>query len=206
MAKTFQDKLDELGMNAYNLMEKKWELKNIFNYLLDWRDRKATNLPGWLKQQVEIDNELNTLAHSLIKDRMENTAVNIQRWIVDNINYTPDKVTWQTDEKWQTAKETYSLKKGDCEDGAILFLVLCRKAGIPANRVRIVAGDVKGGGHCWSEFLIAPFSYVMDWCYWPDTSDMNRRKAYILGKAGGGNYYKIWFMCNDEKAFGAFLK
>lgn len=207
MAKNYEEKLMEQGIDAYGLIEKKFEWKYVLNWLIDWKYRQIVNLPKWLAQQVTSENDLDILVQlegwKTTKIPDHEKAIQILRWIKGNIRYIGDIQSWQNEEKWQDALITYKKGTGDCEDGAILFFILCRKAGIPSNRVRIVAGDVVGGGHCWAEFLIAPFSYCMDWCYWPDMTDFSNKKPYIIGQ---GNYKKIWFMCNDVKGFGGYIK
>jgi len=42
-------------------------------------------------------------------------------WIMKSVKYTPDLETWGGD-YWQTPKETWELKTGDCEDLAILWI------------------------------------------------------------------------------------
>lgn len=208
MARTFQEKYEEMNINPYELLEKKFEWKYAFKYVLDWRDRKAINLTDWLKSQIGEANGLDVLAEQLKKDTEHETAASILEWVYYNIVYTGDMAKWKTEEKWQTAMQTYMDRSGDCEDGAVLFFVLCRKAGIPYNHVRIVAGEVndgKGnsGGHCWAEYIVPPFSYCMDWCYWTDLAGLDKKKPYIIGRS---SYKQIWFLSNDEKTYGEFLR
>lgn len=49
-------------------------------------------------------------------------------------------------ENWQRAEATLKRGWGDCEDGTILFIVLCRIAGIPSGRVFNACGWFKGTG------------------------------------------------------------
>ena len=51
-------------------------------------------------------------------------------WVIMAINYEFDN-----DEDWRFAPESLQLKTGDCEDGTILFVSLCRIAGIPADSI-----------------------------------------------------------------------
>ena len=61
-------------------------------------------------------------------------------------------ISWVTyrydeDEEWLFPQETLRLCKGDCEDGTILFVSMCRAAGIPSDRVFNVCGKYNDIGH-----------------------------------------------------------
>lgn len=58
-------------------------------------------------------------------------------WVRQNILYLPDKWQFGLEDLWLFPYETLALKKGDCEDGAILLANLLVAAGIPAWRVRL---------------------------------------------------------------------
>ena len=95
----------------------------------------------------------------------ENTAVqeragqlgsveNCYYWVSSNIFYRPDD-SLGSSEYWLYPSETLALKKGDCEDFAILLCSLIRAKGTPAEEVRVVAGLVPTNGdiagHAWVE-------------------------------------------------------
>ena len=54
----------------------------------------------------------------------------IWEFVVRSVVYQYDKL-----EDWRHPIITYNYRKGDCEDGTILFVTLCRIAGVPANKV-----------------------------------------------------------------------
>ena len=56
-------------------------------------------------------------------------------------------------DNWQSPEETEMMKKGDCEDGAILIANMMLMSGVPYWRIRLNAGDVQGGGHAWVTYL-----------------------------------------------------
>ena len=82
-----------------------------------------------------------------VKSR-DQVLTNIWKFVIDSAWYTYDKV-----ESWQFPQETIARKKGDCEDTTILFVALCRQAGIPPTDVFNALGwlkvDGKDIGHSW---------------------------------------------------------
>jgi len=124
-------------------------------------------------------------------------AMTCLRWVINNIAYTPDVTQFKHIEEWLHAHETFFLRKGDCEDGAILMGNIMLKSGIPYWRIRLNAGDVKGGGHCWVTYLRESDNvwYILDWCYYPNDS-----LRWLPWKAAE-NYFNIWFSFNRDFIF-----
>jgi hypothetical protein len=115
--------------------------------------------------------------------------------VIDKTKYTSDTSQFKDDETWLFAFETSNLKKGDCEDGAIYLANILLSNGVPYWRIRLNAGDVQGGGHCWVTYLRESDNkwIVLDWCYWPDESiEMN-----LLWDAAE-KYFDIWFSFNQR--------
>jgi len=114
------------------------------------------------------------------------------------IKYTGDKELKGQTEFWQNPEDTLTLQKGDCEDGAILIKSLSLIAGIPDWKVRVCAGHVKGGGHAYCTYVRDDDTQcVMDWCYWPNQKEVNKRTLLANEK----NYYEIWFSFTSEYTF-----
>lgn len=143
------------------------------------------------------DSTIPTLPSGLTNDEV---AVSALRWVHDNITYFSDNSSTGYNEYWQFPFETLCLKTGDCEDGAILIANIMLKAGVPYWRIRLNAGDVKGGGHAYVTYLRQEDDkwYVLDWCYWYDESLVNfgTKEFKDLEK-----YYGIWFSWNQKFAF-----
>ena len=121
-------------------------------------------------------------------------------YVMDNIKYTPDKSQYGMNEYWCFNYETLNSKKGDCEDGAILLYSLMRKNGIPAWKIRLNAGNVKGGGgHAYLVYYVESKKkwVVLDWCYWPNTFAVDKRKEYKKET----NYHDVWFSWNEDYAW-----
>lgn len=120
------------------------------------------------------------------------------QWVINNIEYTPDSDQFKLSEVWLFPYETYNLRHGDCEDGAILLANMLLKSGIPYSRIRLSTGDVQGGGHCWCDYKKDDgTTVILDWCYWPNESkDLNL--SYSKAKA---KYFNTWFSFNKKYIF-----
>jgi len=116
-------------------------------------------------------------------------------WVNKNIKYTQKLDKENKGEYWQYANETNNLRTGDYEDGAILMANMMIASGVPYWRIRINAGDVKGGGHAYVTYLKESDNkwYVMDWCYWYKSSGTLWKTAE--------KYFGIWFSFNTKFAF-----
>jgi len=120
-------------------------------------------------------------------------ANNALKHVAKNITYTSD-----AKENWQWADETVERKLGDCEDGAILMANIMIKSGIPYWRIRLNAGDVKGGGHAYVTYLRETDNtwYILDWCYWYNESEKIKKTWKTASK-----YFGIWFSWNTRYGF-----
>jgi len=136
--------------------------------------------------------------HKLIGKDDDETMYRILLYVINNLKYTGDKETKGQVEFWQNPEDTVTLKKGDCEDGAILIKSLSLVAGVPDYKVKIAAGLVKGGGHAYVIYLRDNNTWcILDWCYWPNRLHINKRKKF----ADESNYYDVWFSFNHEYSF-----
>ena len=63
----------------------------------------------------------------------------IEKWVMKNIQYHSDKKQFNMNDRWTLPWETLQRKKGDCEDGATLLIVLAVTAGVPKDRLRLYA-------------------------------------------------------------------
>jgi hypothetical protein len=167
-----------------------------------------------LQERVEIDVKtmltgndalvqklLNT--HNLKGATHDETISNIQKFVVGYLKYIGDDLSNCTMEYWQFPFETIADRTGDCEDGALLIAALAINAGVPAFRVRVVAGMVQPaptapqGGHGYVSYLRESDNQwvVIDWCYLEDSNIPVAEKS--LHK--DNQYYKdVWFSFNNE--------
>jgi hypothetical protein len=205
-------------------------LRQIVAYLLNSSYRQSVTLTPWLEEMVETDTDASRTALEAIRKDFpydpldyDSVVLSVLKWAVMRFKYVSDKTVWKLDERWQTSEESLALMTGDCEDGAILMYVLCRKIGVPANQLMLFCGSVLGGGHCWLGYrpLDYPLNFVfLDWCYWSDThSVLNRSLFYIQDKtiveytnqsdtytSTKSNYYSIWFVFNSELSYLSFKR
>lgn len=192
--------MEKFGQTVLDSIDSHMRQSRPITYRLDWRYTNAIYLKNWINEQMtDIGGEIKMVAKSIKGSDNDEKILNVLHWVFSNIDYKSDKERWKTTEKWQTPYETYSLKTGDCEDGAILLFTLARLAGISANQIRIVCGDVRGGGHCWVEYISDSNgqTYYIDWCYWPDFKEITTRPIREELK----NYYKTWWGFNDKAYF-----
>jgi hypothetical protein len=136
----------------------------------------------------------------------DETMWNIQKWVAKNIKYVSDSTNSGVPEYWQFPFETLALRLADCEDGAILIASLAICAGIPVNKVRVVAGFVKPhevtapeGGHGYVAFERADKSITaIDWCFYEDSNiEMSKKPAIENNPL----YKAVWFSFNNEKSY-----
>ena len=125
----------------------------------------------------------------------DETAKKALIYVHDNIKYESDTVQFKEPEQWLFPFETLHLRKGDCEDGAILIANILLKSGVPYWRIRLNSGDVQGGGHCWTTYLRESDNtwQILDWCYWYNPNGVEWKTAE--------KYYQIWFSWNKKYTF-----
>ena len=121
-------------------------------------------------------------------------------YVIQKIRYTSDTDQFKMNEMWLFSWETQFLKKGDCEDGSILLANILLKSGVPYWRVRLNAGDVKGGCHAWVTYLTEEDNewVILDWCYFPGNDVRDLKKTW---KEAEQEYFTIWFSWNKKYAF-----
>ena len=186
-------------MSWYNIL-KRWDFgfayKDIW-YILDWRKPVKGSVRKFLKEQLSVAHKLyvnGTLPR--LHGTQDNKVINALRWVKENITYEVDSKRFGVAEKWQTIEETLNFKKGDCEDGAILLFCILYVNRVNVLQFKLVTGDVKGGGHCWLEYMpdqtFGQYSlgtwYTMDWCYWYSPAQFGSRTAKDESK-----YLKDWW-------------
>lgn len=131
--------------------------------------------------------------------------VEILKFVVKRITYTPDLTKWKVPEMWEDAENVYNTYTGDCESGALLILTLARMSGIQPEKIYLVAGDVLNGkvkeGHAWILYISDNGKIkVIDWCYWPDLKAIKYRVNYEDLKH---KYLTEWFRVNDSYSLGS---
>jgi predicted transglutaminase-like cysteine proteinase len=120
----------------------------------------------------------------------EETMLNCCLFVQKYIRYIGDVETKGQTEFWQNPEDTLTAGRGDCEDGALLMKSLTLVAGMPDWKCKVVAGDVRGGGHAYCVYVRDDDTQcVMDWCYWPNQDPVNKRKCFEDEE----NYNEIWF-------------
>lgn len=165
---------------------------------------------------INIDVDVKTMFapnDEIIKNLIKNNNIggetndekmwNIQKWVVQNIKYIGDNLNEGFVEYWQFPFETITFKNGDCEDGAILIGSMAINMGIPAFRIRVVAGLVQPqptapmGGHGYVAYLRESDNQwvAIDWCYLEDSRTPISEKPILKNNFP---YKEIWFTFNNE--------
>lgn len=169
---------------------------------------KGRSIPNVGMVQIDV-RDFFTIYNSDIVNRVKNNNLNVGNddekalrcltWVIEHFKYVPDKSVFGVDEYWEFPYEATLLMKGDCDDGAIFLANLMQVSGIPYWKIRLVAGSVNGGGHCWVTYYCEELDHwvVLDWCYWPSKLPIKNRPDY----KDELNYWEPWFSWNQKYAF-----
>lgn len=149
-------------------------LETVVYYVLDYRTRQQIHLLNWLRNNLELPGDIIVKTqHISLKSTNKEKMLAILKFVHLYIDYKSDKSVWNVEEKWQTPMETWGMKTGDCEDGALLIYALAKYYEIPDIQLYIVAGEVGNNqGHCYIVYISEEdgLGYPIDWCYWYDQS------------------------------------
>jgi len=144
---------------------------------------------------------------NLKDDNNDITANNMQKYVVQNLQYVSDEKLGRS-EYWLFPGETLYMHRGDCEDGGILMASLLLNA-LPVDqhwRVRVAAGNVWGsdkapyGGHAYLTYCRCTDNewVICDWCYYQDSSIPVNKKPLAKDV---GMYKDIWFSWNHLHSY-----
>jgi hypothetical protein len=127
------------------------------------------------------------------RDTNDQTAIASLDFVIQRVTYTADD-----GEFWQFPFETLKRMQGDCEDGAVLLANILLESGVPYWRIRLNAGSVAGGGHCYVTYLAEKDNtwYLLDWCY-----DYNLSQNLKRTFKSAQDYFGIWFSWNTKYIF-----
>lgn len=181
-------------------------LKKVIYYMLDWKTRKQVNLEQWIKDNLSIPFQIYEDLADIKDMKTDDKMKAILRYVHTKITYVSDKVTWGVEEKWQTPQETWDLKKGDCEDGALLIYAIAQMFNIPDYQLFITASDVEGGGHCYVVYISDrdALAYPIDWCYWFTRSVAMKTPYVERYEYYGGE--EEWFRFNKSGSYVLWTK
>ena len=158
---------------------------DVRNFFVNSLAKELQDAAGWMAEAGLCDDQ---------------KAFNVDVWVQKAVSYTSDKARWGLPEFWMLPFETLHVKKGDCEDGAILAANMLLAAGVPAWKFRLNAGEVEGGeGHCWLTYYCEATKrwVALDWCYSPSQKPIPER----LGYKDAGTIRRVWFSWTAEKVF-----
>jgi hypothetical protein len=121
----------------------------------------------------------------------DETFRNIWKFVITRCEYRYD-----LDESWEFAVVTFFRMMGDCEDTTILFTVLCRLCGIPADKIFNAVGWYRTGdgqnvGHSYPIVLLSDGKwYIME------TTLTNWSDSYNAKLFKGSQYTADWGVAN----------
>lgn len=112
--KAFLNKFPE----TYSLVEHSWIIDKVY-WTIDWRYRISVDLQDWIKRQItNPPEELVSFANSIPDgEDYDETVVNCLKAVNMIITYQGDKASWDVEELWQPAIQTFTLRTGDCFAG-----------------------------------------------------------------------------------------
>lgn len=194
-------KLGHLGTKALKeWMNTKWEMSKITYEAQKGVSHDPRNLI------YSKSNVLEKHALALRKSSDDETAFNIFSFVRKYMTYVGDMENSKEAEYWQNPETTWGLKKGDCEDGAILINSLMALAGIPSWKRKVCAGWVQNdsgskGGHAYTIYFRQDLFewFVLDWCYYPTKTV----RAWNAGTPHNEmvNYLDVWFTFNEDNTW-----
>ena len=201
-----KDPLETLWTNAHPRIRKEYSCRPLYSVVSGELKKQIVSvdvLDFWqhkgksVQDTASMIKALNTQA---VKESDYDTLAWLcERWVKQNIKYRGDKDTTKVAEYWQFPHETYKLRSGDCEDGAIYSANLMLAVGIPYWRVRLNVGAVKGGRHAYVSYCRQSDNQftTSDWCYWTTDKKMPERKMHKDQR----DYYGIEFSWDLSSAY-----
>jgi len=147
---------------------------------------KITNDPYFVNLWLQYPNDIIKKVAMAIVDRFDSDDVKmekIQRWVINNIEYTTDEEQYGYAELWVPPVMVLLTQKGDCEDGAFLIMSLGLNAGVDPLKLRMYGGFVNAGqgaasgSHGWVAYRREAGNewVAVDFSYYPDLSPMGDR-------------------------------
>lgn len=146
---------------------------------------RSTNEYGHFLQAN--DPKMRALAMKIVDpgDSNDEKMYKLEQWVIENLKYEFDNITYGMDEYWATPDETLRKMQGDCEDGAWLLHSLALNADIPSDRLRTYggvvawqneAGGLSAGGHAWTSYKKEDGGWViLDWCFFSTDAPLDNR-------------------------------
>jgi transglutaminase-like putative cysteine protease len=212
----WKEQYDSCGKQLSSALNEMLSLKNTIENLKSQLVKDDSKIPSWLDTAQYVYTPKIALPEGLVEllDPCEIYAsnnvlkgicqVNLQNKSLDEKliwiwYFVIDALTYMYDvnEDWQFPIVTYYKKKGDCEDGTILFVEICKQAGIKADSVFNCCGWFTQGtqkfGH---SFPIAKMQDGKFYVFETTIDYHPRTDQLVLFK--GSPYDASWGLCNHR--------
>ncbi|HHC19385.1 MAG TPA: hypothetical protein ENK81_03170 [Euryarchaeota archaeon] len=156
-------RVNELEVQVYDLKSTLRKVEDIINNRTPLGKEKLADL-------IVVDSRIRNISISIYSGNFSRDIVLYTKWVHAVINYTDDgfyplifgNVTFIRD-FWQKSTETLNLRRGDCEDLAILLAALI-KASYTNASVYVVAMEISGNalGHAALLVVYENHAYIAD--------------------------------------------
>ena len=192
----FQAKFKFISFAYYNKIE--------LNKVLPYNDNDSMYLKHIIPHthHEEPFPELEKLTKQIVKNE-QNPYIKsklIYDWITDNFlySYAPEYSTIEN-----LTKYTFEHKYGDCGQQGMLFITMCKIAGVPARwQSGWYINPEDYDMHDWAEIYIQPYGWIPVDVYWGSFvkhySDLNEKDKDFLANFYFGNIDKYRFVINNN--------
>lgn len=93
----------------------------------------------WSMRKVAVLLVLASLAGCSLPLPSVASVYDAENWVLSNITYADDMSTWGRADYWASPDETLALRKGDCDDRAVLFAsIIHNELGVPSDSILFV--------------------------------------------------------------------
>ena len=191
-----------MSTRLVDISNRNWIIDTIY-WLIDSSEREKEKIKKFLSKQINNPSDNIKEIAELFQDRYKNwdrRIVEIQNWVLENIEYKSDKQNYGAVEYWATVDETLKYREGDCDDINSLIYVIARLSGIPESVLYNVIGKVKGGGgHYWLVYYSVKKMkmYSIDSTFYPNKKRLHKRREFKTG----GQYAEIDYVFNERFTF-----
>lgn len=189
--------MDTVIEAQFNVVKLGW-FRTLYYYMIDNQYRTTKRLDEFIQEQLYSPSpELLELVKVLRTQDMDETIINILKWVYTNTVYDSDDNVYNRTEFWSIASNTVDRKRGDCEDQNGLIYVLARLCGIPAYVIYCAIGDVFGGGHFWCIYYSTKHRKLVsiDASYYPSIISIEDRPEFKFSET---KYKSIWYLFSDK--------
>lgn len=186
------------------LVEKQFEkispgwMSTIVLWIIDSKFRTTKRLDAFISDQlINPHPDLVALASQFNNPNHDERIIDILRFVFEHVNYLPDSISYNKNEYWASAIETWNKHTDDCDGFGGLIGILAILSGMTEEEIYFSIGDVKEGGHFWVNYYSFKRDklYVIDGTYYVDFTPIHNRNVFGLSE---DRYKAIWYVFNQS--------